>query len=191
MGDWKGAAAIVGKAAPILGTLLAGATGGASVAVGALISACLGTANTPDAITAAIATDPNAALKLAQFEAENATKIRGMLLAHTEFLVTTGNAATQADVDDRKSAREASVTGSTAHRLFVLSCILVAVTLGCEIAVLFAGVPGGADPLIVGRVLGLMDAVALMVLNFNYGSSSGSKRATELLAQAPAVSASP
>lgn len=185
--DWKDAAGIVGKAAPILGTLLAGATGGASIAVGALVSAALGTDNTPDAITTAIAADPQAALKLAQFEDENKTKLQAMLLAHTEFMVTAGNEVISADVADRKDARLTAVTGGTTHELFIMSCILIVFTLGVETCALFYGIPKTVDPLIVGRVLGLMDAVALMVLTFNYGSSTGSKRATELLAQsAPA-----
>jgi hypothetical protein len=186
--DWKDIAPAVGKAAPILGTLLAGATGGVSVAVGALISAALGTVNTPDAISTAIATDPQAALKLAPFESDNKIKLQAMVFAHAEVLIAEGTKAIQADVDDRKNARDTAVAGATTLPLFIMSCILITITLGTEITVLFHGLPANVDPLIVGRVLGLMDAVALMVLTFNYGSSTGSKRATELLAQSAPVS---
>lgn len=183
--EWKDIAGIVGKAAPVLGTLVGGPAG---AAIGGLIGSVLGTGNTPDAVQAAIATDPQAALKLAQYEGDNAVKLQGMLLAHSESLMAAGTAAIQADVEDRKSARATSVEGNTAGRLFWLSVILVVLTLGVEVGVLFFGVSPAADPLIVGRVLGLMDAVALLVLNFNYGSSTGSKRATELLAKTGPVS---
>ncbi len=187
--DWKDIAGAVGKAAPILGTLVGGPAG---AAIGGLIAAALGTGNTPDAITNAIATDPSAALKLAQYESDNRVKLQEMLYAHADSLVAAGTAAIQSDAADRDSARKSAVTGGTASELFWLSIILIAVTLGCEITVLFVGLPDTINPLIVGRVLGLMDSVALMVLNFNYGSSTGSKRATELLAQsAPAAAAPP
>jgi hypothetical protein len=51
---------------------------------------------------------------------------------------------------------------------------------------LFIGLPDGTPDIVAGRVLGLMDSVALMVLAYWYGTSSGSAQKTELLAQAPA-----
>lgn len=62
--DWKDIGGIVGKAAPILGGLLAIPTGGASVAIGQAIAAALGTDATPDAVAHAIQNDPQAAVKL-------------------------------------------------------------------------------------------------------------------------------
>ena len=44
--------------------------------------------------------------------------------------------------------------------------------------------PPGADPIIIGRVLGTMDSALVMVLSFWFGSNSNSQRKTELLAQA-------
>jgi hypothetical protein len=48
--------------------------------------------------------------------------------------------------------------------------------------VLFNGYPDGTDPLVVGRVLGLMDAVAMLVLSYWYGTTNGSAVKNELLA---------
>lgn len=178
--DWKDVASVVGKAAPIVGTLIGGPAG---TAIGALVASALGTANTPDAVQAAIATDPDAALKLRQFEGENNVKLQAMMFAHADNKLAARTAQIQADVADRNSARDASVKGGTASRLFWLSLVLLTATLGTEVTTLFHGLPPDIDPLIVGRVLGLMDAVALMVLAFHYGSSSGSDRKTELMAQ--------
>lgn len=179
--DWKDLAATVGKAAPILGTLIGGPAG---TAIGGLVAAALGTANTPDAINAAIATDPDAALKLASLEMEHKTRLQEMIYAHADKLLEAGNAGIQADVEDRKSARQATVQGDTTRQVFWFSVVIVVVTLTAEIFAMFNGVSHDADPLIVGRVLGMLDSAALLVLNFTYGSSSGSKRATELLAKA-------
>lgn len=83
-------------------------------------------------------------------------------------------------VDDRMSARKSSVDGGTSKMLFWLSLVLLAVTLGTEVAVLFNGYPKGLSEIIVGRVLGQMDAVTLMVLAFWYGTTNTSARKTEL-----------
>lgn len=79
--EWKDVAASVGKFAPLVGTLIGGPAG---AAIGGLVAAALGTAGTPDAINAAIATDPNAALKLAQFQSDNAVKLQAMVYAHAD-----------------------------------------------------------------------------------------------------------
>ena len=85
--------------------------------------------------------------------------------------------------DDRASARKAAVDGGTARPLFWLSLVLLTLTLGSEVAVLFVGYPPTIPDIVVGRVLGLMDSVALMVLAFHYGSSAGSAAKTEILAK--------
>jgi hypothetical protein len=61
---------------------------------------------------------------------------------------------------------------------------LLCITLGSEIAVLFYGYPDDKIPeMVVGRILGLMDAVAMLVLSYHYGTTSGSMAKTQLLAQ--------
>lgn len=64
--QWSDLAGIVGKSAPILGTLLGGPAGGM---VGGLIASALGTAGDPDNVSAALLTNPDAAVKLRQIEA--------------------------------------------------------------------------------------------------------------------------
>jgi len=90
-------------------------------------------------------------------------------------------------VADRQSARKASVEGGTAKPLLWLSILLLIITLGTEVSVLFVGYPVGLHDIIIGRILGLMDAVAMMVLSFWYGTTSASERKTELLAASPAI----
>jgi hypothetical protein len=63
---WTDIAGVVGKVAPLLGAALGGPAGGA---VGAMISAALGTENTPDAVAEAVKTNPEAAVKLAEVQA--------------------------------------------------------------------------------------------------------------------------
>ena len=85
---------------------------------------------------------------------------------------------------DRDSARRANVEGGVQGRMFWLSVILLVITLGCEIMVLFFGYPDDKIPeMVVGRILGLMDAVCMMVLAYHYGTTSNSMVKTSLLAQ--------
>lgn len=86
---------------------------------------------------------------------------------------------------DRDSARQANVSGGIQGRMFVLSCLLLTLTLGTEIWILFNGYPSALPEIIVGRILGLLDGVALLVLGYHYGTTSGSMQKTELLAQSP------
>jgi hypothetical protein len=67
--------------------------------------------------------------------------------------------------------------------LFWLSLFILAGTLGSEGYVLFHGIDSGVSDMVVGRVLGLMDSVALLVLNYWYGTSASSDRKTEIIAQ--------
>lgn len=54
-------------------------------------------------------------------------------------------------------------------------------SLGTEVALLVIGLPVGTSELVVGRVLGLVDAIAMTVLAYWYGTSSSSADKTLLL----------
>jgi hypothetical protein len=74
--DWKDIAKSVASAAPLLSGVLAATGVGAPVAAvvaaaGALVSSALGVPNTPDDVAKALQTDPDAAVKLAQIEADH------------------------------------------------------------------------------------------------------------------------
>ena len=75
--NWKDIAADVGKAAPILGTLIGGPAGGA---IGAMIASGLGVAATPDDMKTALATSPDAAVKLAQIEKDRQVELQQLIV---------------------------------------------------------------------------------------------------------------
>lgn len=79
--EWKDIAGAVGKAAPILGTLLGGPAG---AAIGGIVASALGTDNTPDAVSQALAVNPDAAVKLRQIEADQRTKLQELAYAHAQ-----------------------------------------------------------------------------------------------------------
>jgi len=170
--DWVGTLKTL---APTVATALGGPLAGAAVtAIGAVLGV-------PDATQDKIAD----VLRNGQMTPEQVSKLRELELQYQNDEKDRGFRYAELAFKDRDSARQASVQGGTQKMLFWLSLVLLVTSIGAEIRVLFYGVPAEADPLIVGRVLGLLDSVALLVLNYWYGSSSGSANKTELLNAAP------
>ena len=175
--DWKDIAGVVGKFAPLAGTLIGGPAG---AAIGALLSAALGTDGTPDALHAAIAADPQASLKLAEFESDNKVKLQALAFTHADNVLAAETAALQADVADRTSARarETAVLDQTPK---VLAGVVVASSVALGAAVVAGMVT--KDPsqaALVGTVIGYVFGESKQALNYYFGSSSGSARKTEL-----------
>jgi len=77
MMDWDSVLAMVADAAPLLGKILP--IPGAGIA-GALIAAEFGTQNTPQAIGAALAADPNAYQKLKELQETNKAALQAQLI---------------------------------------------------------------------------------------------------------------
>ena len=67
MSVWDSIKDTVGSVAPMAGSMLAGPAGGA---VGSMLASALGVDSTPDAVADAIKTDPQAAIKIRQIEAQ-------------------------------------------------------------------------------------------------------------------------
>ena len=182
--DWKDVAGAVAKSAPMLGGLLGGPPGAAVGAVGAMIASALGVGGSADEVAQALTVNPDAAVKLKQIEADRQVELQKLVAQQAIAASQERTAQLQTEANDRDSARKASVAGGTMRPLFWLSLTLLLATLGTEGVVLFHGYPASVPDLVVGRVLGLMDSVAMMVLAFWYGSSSGSTHKTELLNRA-------
>lgn len=163
--------------APTVASALAGPLGGVAVsAIGALLGM-------PDATQDKIAQ----AIQTGQMTPEQISQLKALELQYQSDERERGFKYAELAFKDRDSARQANVQGGTQKYLFWLSLALLAATLGCEILVLFNGYPHSTPEIIVGRVLGLMDAVALMVLGYWYGSSNGSSQKGEQLARTAAM----
>lgn len=158
--------------APTVATALLGPLGG--VAVSALGNILGVSEATQDKIAEVV--------KSASMTPEQVTKLKELELEYKNNEAERGFKYAELAFKDRDSARQANVSGQTQRPLFWLSLLLLAGCIGSEGVVLFVGYPPHIPEMVVGRVLGLMDAVTMLVLSYWYGTTNGSAQKTELLA---------
>ena len=158
--------------APTVATALLGPLGGVAVsALGNILGVSEATQDKIADVVKSASMTPDQITKLKELELEykNNEQERGFKYAELAY-------------KDRDSARTANVAGNTQRPLFWLSLILLTGCIGSEGVVLFAGYPLHIPEMVVGRVLGLMDAVTMLVLSYWYGTTNSSAQKTELLA---------
>lgn len=188
--DWKDVAGAVQAGAPFLASVLAmtgvGAPAAAAVeAAGKIAARALGTDSSPEAVDAALRSDPEALAKVRQAELDNALHLQQLANDARSADLNAQVATLQAQLADVKSARdrEASVRDST-NRVLAYSVI------GAFIAMVGATLLGAAqvDGALAGTLVGYLSAKAEQVLAYYFGSTAGSARKTELLAQSTPAS---
>lgn len=165
---WAQAAkAAAGAALPTIGTVLGGPLGGI---LGATIARQLGTEPTPDAVAAAIATDPDAYVKLKEIEAELAADENATLVQLSSI-----------EVQDRQDAR--SNRGDDRMRM-VLTLVLVPAPL-LILALMATGslTLSAVDQVTVSTILGYLLAEARSATSFYFGTSVGSSRRAKEIAE--------
>jgi hypothetical protein len=174
MANWK---EVVMNLAPTVATALGGPLAGAAVsALGKALGLDSADVETVSALITSgkLTPDQLSELKKLELQFQNDERERGFKYADLAY-------------KDRDSARKANVQGGTQILLFWLSLVLLTLSIGTEIVVLFVGYPHTIPEIIVGRVLGLMDAVAMMVLAYWFGTTNGSAQKTDLLAKADPI----
>lgn len=168
--DWKDLAGIVGKAAPILGTLIGG-PGGA--AVGGLIASALGTSNDAEEVGRLLTSNPEAVLKLKELEANKEIRFAELAAAQARLEIESATA-------DRASAREREAKTGDSWTPRALAIVVTVGFFGVLAYLLVKGKPAeGGDVLMV--MLGSLGTAWTGIVGYYFGSSAGSTAKTELL----------
>ncbi|MDZ7869740.1 MAG: hypothetical protein U5L02_11190 [Rheinheimera sp.] len=126
--NWKDIASTVGNIAGSVAPLLGGPVG-LAVSIGSQIAGAIGTDNSPEAVAAALKKDPNAALKLQEWAAQEREQIRQ---SHVE-LQKIALEEYKTELQDRQQARIAHKD----HWMPSAITIFLLLMLAAQMAVLF------------------------------------------------------
>ncbi|MGF1688351.1 hypothetical protein L4C36_16935 [Photobacterium japonica] len=166
---WEKVKAMIGAAAPLVGSLIGGPAGGA---VGSLVASALGVENTPQAIEQAISTDPDAMVKLKQLEYEHAQELKRLALEEGRLALE----EQREFLADTQHARNKHHDHWMPSLLVLLLCAMVT---GMFTA-LFFGEPSAAYSqvliMIAGTVLGAFGTGVAFWLGSSKGSVDKSKQ---------------
>jgi hypothetical protein len=158
--------------APTVATALVGPLGG--VAVGAL-GKVFGLDNATTTQIAGI-------IQNGQMTPDQLSEIKKLEMQYQNDEAERGFKYENLAFQDRDSARKANVAGGIQMELFWMSIFILAITIGTEIFVLFYGYPKELDDIIVGRILGLMDGVTMLVLAYWYGTTNQNRSKDSIIA---------
>lgn len=154
--DWKQVGQSVAKFAPTLGAALGGPTG---AGIGAIVASAFGAENSPVAVSAAVASSPDAAVRLREIE-----------LKHIEILSAIALERYQAEAADVQHAREAH----KGHWMTWALTLLLGAMVGALTGVLILRDTPPANTEVVYLIAGQLLTAFLTCVAFWVGSSRGS-----------------
>ena len=175
--NWSDIGGIVGRAAPIVGTLLGGPAG---AAVGALVASALNVSNDPDAVNAALVASPDAMIRITELQTNARIQLEQLAVQIETVRIQAAGAQYQAEAADRDSARQLAAKQPND----LIRPTLTVVTLAGSLFVVVATMLGWAnaaitDPtasLTVGMVLGLWLGMTKEVMGFWFGMTKESQK---------------
>ena len=122
--DWSDLKSVIGKSAPILGTLVGGPAG---AAVGGLIASALGTEATPDAVNAALMANPALYEKLQEVQENSKVQLQQLTVtAEANRLADVQNARARQSANPKDYMPQVLAAGVTAGFFGALACVMLA-----------------------------------------------------------------
>ncbi|NOX15950.1 MAG: hypothetical protein GXP61_08000 [Epsilonproteobacteria bacterium] len=170
--NWKDVSKAIGTAAPLLGTLIGGPIGGT---IGTAISGILGVENKPDAVISALKADPQALVKLKQYEMLHTERLQQMQLDEISMRLKDTDSAR-----NRQNKHE-EATGGSDINLYVLAWMVVLGFFTVVGTTMFIPIPQESSN-IVYMLLGILGAEFGAVMRYFFGSSEGSSIKTKIMA---------
>lgn len=182
--EWSDLKSIVGKAAPVVGTLLGGPAG---AAVGGLISAALGTENDPDSVSAALIGNPDALVKLQELQTNAKVQLQQLAVTAEENRMQEANKQYAAEAADRDSARQLAAKQPNDWVRPTLTIAVIAATIGVVFMVLLGAADRTLrDPVIAATAGGLVMYFlneSRQVLGFWFGTTRDEQTTTQAITQ--------
>lgn len=175
--NWSDIGSIVGRAAPIVGTLLGGPAG---AAVGALVASALNVPNDPDAVNVALAGNPDAMVRVQELQLTARVELEKLAVQAETVRLQAAGAQYAAEAADRDSARQLAAKQPND----IVRPALTFIMLGGSLFVVVAVLIGWANEVIkdptaaltVGTVLGLWLGMTKEVMGFWFGMTKESQK---------------
>lgn len=175
--NWSDVGNIVGKAAPIVGTLLGGPAG---AAVGALVASALNVSNDPDAVNAALAASPDAMVRITELQTNARVQLEQLSVQIETVRIQAAGAQYSAEAADRDSARQLAAKQPNDLVRPALTFIMLGGSLFTVVAVLIGwaneAITNPTAALTVGTVLGLWLGMTKEVMGFWFGMTKESQK---------------
>lgn len=174
--NWSDLKSVIGGAAPLLGTVIGGPAG---AMVGGIVSAALGTENTPDAVRTALLGNPDAMVKIRQIESDNQVQLQQIALQATQSQLQATTAIAQTEATDRQGARQyAQATNDhTARNLAYMYTVALFLTIAAHLGIWVLKIPIDAMAMsFVSTLEGVLITMAVKTSEvFTGGSASADK----------------
>lgn len=180
--NWSDIGNMVGRAAPIVGTLLGGPAG---AAVGALVASALNVSNDPDSVNVALAANPEALARVQELQINARVQLEQLAVTAENNRLQAEATQYSAEAADRDSARKLA---SAQPHDFVRPT-LTFIMLGGSLFVVVAVLIGWANDVIrdptaaltVGTVLGLWLGMTKEVMGFWFGMTKESQKQSAIV----------
>lgn len=175
--NWSDIARVVGVAAPTVGTLLGGPAG---AAVGALIASALGTNNSPEAVNAALVSNPDAIVKVQELQTNAKVELQRLAVSAEQNRLSAEAAQYAAEVADRDSARKLAASQPKDLIRPTITLVMLGGTVAIIAAVFFGWnkdiITDPVASLTVGTVMGFWFGELKQVMGFWFGMTKESQR---------------
>lgn len=180
--NWSDIGNLVGRAAPVVGTLLGGPAG---AAVGALVANALNVPNDPDSVNVALAANPEALARVQELQINARVQLEQLAVTAEQNRLQAQAAQYSAEAADRDSARK--LAAQQPHDF--VRPTLTFIMLGGSLFVVVAVLIGWANDVIrdptaaltVGTVLGLWLGMTKEVMGFWFGMTKESQKQSAIV----------
>lgn len=180
--NWADIGNMVGRAAPIVGTLLGGPAG---AAVGTLVASALNVPNDPDSVNVALAANPEALARVQELQINARVQLEQLAVTAESNRLQAEAAQYSAEAADRDSARKLASQQPNDMVRPILTFVMLGGSLFVVVAVLIGWATEAIkDPvasLTIGMVLGLWLGMTKEVMGFWFGMTKESQKQSAIV----------
>lgn len=175
--NWSDVGRIVGRAAPVVGGLLAGPAG---ASVGSLLAATLGVDPTPESVDAALGRDPEALAKIQELQINAKVQLQQLAVTAEQNRMSAEAAQYAAEAGDRANARQLAAQQPNDMVRPTITFLMIGGSIFIVVAVMTGWaldvITNVTAALTVGNVMGMWFMMTKEVIGFWFGMTKESQK---------------